>query len=284
MLLEIVMPIILIVGCLGNLLSVYIFTRPSVRGLSTFRFLAYLSAVDLLYLLVGLPHIIVLVYSNYDFRIYSDLICSVHSFLTLYLSHVSSNLLAGVGIFRCVTITRLRHTTLGKKRPPQRPQQQQLRVSGGNNKQGSVVTRTTGDNIDNQQSSQSNKATRQLKYQNSVHTRVAEFARRASAGCGDADVMIVVLMLVVFAVDSHFLVFMRLNEFNESSQDLLANTLNSSLNGTGASYDNAVNASATAAVVKMCYPSPETQKVTFFKDIFVKINSDISINSDILCN
>jgi len=76
--------------------------------LSTFRFLAYLSIIDLLYLLIGLSHIIVINYTGYDFRSYSSLTCSVHSFLTLYLSHLSSNVLAGVSVFRCVTIANLK--------------------------------------------------------------------------------------------------------------------------------------------------------------------------------
>jgi len=108
MLLQIVIPIILFVGSIGNTISIYAFTRPSVRGLSTFKFLAYLSLIDQLYLLVGLPHILSIAYVDYDFRNYSNLVCSVHSFFTLYLSHLSSNILAAVGVFRCVTLTTLR--------------------------------------------------------------------------------------------------------------------------------------------------------------------------------
>lgn len=108
MLLRIIIPVILFVGSLGNMISIYVFTRPSLKGLSTFKFLAYLSLIDYLYLLVGLPHIIVIAYSDYDFRNYSNFVCSVHSFLTLYLSHLSSNILAAVGVFRCVTLTSLR--------------------------------------------------------------------------------------------------------------------------------------------------------------------------------
>ena len=110
MLLVITAPIILFIGTFGNLLNFYIFTRPVFRSksLSTFRFLAYLSIIDLFYLLIGLTHIIVINYTGYDFRNYSNFTCSIHSFLTLYLSHLSSNVLAGVSVFRCVTITNLK--------------------------------------------------------------------------------------------------------------------------------------------------------------------------------
>lgn len=108
MLLKVIIPIILLVGSIGNSISIYAFTRPSVRGLSTFKFLAYLSLIDQLYLLVGLSHILVIAYVDYDFRNYSNFVCSVHSFFTLYLSHLSSNILAAVGVFRCVTLTTLR--------------------------------------------------------------------------------------------------------------------------------------------------------------------------------
>ena len=110
MLLEITAPIILIIGTFGNLLNFYIFTRPVFRSksLATFRFLAYLSIVDFFYLLIGLSHIVVINYFDYDFRNYSSFTCSMHSFLTLYLSHLSSNVLAGVSVFRCVTLTNLK--------------------------------------------------------------------------------------------------------------------------------------------------------------------------------
>lgn len=110
MLLQIAAPIILIIGTFGNLLNLYIFTQPVFRtkGLGTFRFLAYLSIIDLLYLLIGLSQIIIINYTDYDYRSYSNFTCSFHSFLTLYLSHLSSNVLAGVSVFRCVTIANLK--------------------------------------------------------------------------------------------------------------------------------------------------------------------------------
>ena len=59
---------------------------------------------DLLYVIVGISHIIVIFYFEYDFRTTSNFICSFHSFLTIYLSHLASNIQAAIGVFRCIKV------------------------------------------------------------------------------------------------------------------------------------------------------------------------------------
>lgn len=85
-------PIILVVGLIGNFTNFYVFTRRRLKGLSTFRVLAYLSLVDALYIFIGISHIIIIIFFDHNFRNDSNLACSVHSFLTIYLSHLSSKL------------------------------------------------------------------------------------------------------------------------------------------------------------------------------------------------
>ena len=97
-------PIILLIGLLGNTISFVIFKNDKMKHLPIFKFLAYLSLIDCLYILIGIPHIMAITFGNYDFRNTSDLVCSIHSFLTIYLSHLSSNVLAAIGVFRCVEI------------------------------------------------------------------------------------------------------------------------------------------------------------------------------------
>ena len=102
--LKIASPIIFIVGIFSNLLSFIIFTDGKMKHLPTFKFLSYLSLIDCLYILIGIPHIMAITFGDYDFRNTSNLVCSIHSFLTIYLSHLSSNVLAAIGVFRCVEI------------------------------------------------------------------------------------------------------------------------------------------------------------------------------------
>ena len=68
MLIEIVGPCLLLVGIAGNLINFYVFTSSSIRDLSTFRFLAYLSIIDFLYLITGLTHLLTIIYFDYDLR------------------------------------------------------------------------------------------------------------------------------------------------------------------------------------------------------------------------
>ena len=86
--LAIASPIILIVGVLGNIISFIIFTNEKMRVLPTFRFLAYLSLIDCLYILTGIPHVMSISFYEFDFRSTSDFLCSFHSFLTIFLSHL----------------------------------------------------------------------------------------------------------------------------------------------------------------------------------------------------
>ena len=98
---EIAYIIILVVGLIGNFLNFYIFTRTRLKGLSTTRFLAYLSLVDALYIFTGIPHIILIINFDFNLRDYSNLACSLHSFLTIYLSHLSSEF---KNFFLCLTL------------------------------------------------------------------------------------------------------------------------------------------------------------------------------------
>lgn len=219
MLLEIFVPILLIVGSLGNLVSVYVFTRPSVKGLSTFKFLAYLSVIDFLYLFIGLPHIMSLVYFDYDFRNYSNLICSLHSFLTIYLSHLSSNILAAVGVFRCVTITTLR--------PVKTTVTSAVGSGGGSGARGKEANASfRGEkNVRCPTASHSppnNKETLTVVYSNSSHESILK--RLFMPKCDHTDIIIGVIVFIVFLFDFHFLIFMRLTPVqyplnaNESTQ------------------------------------------------------------------
>jgi len=96
--LKIASPVIFVVGIAANILCFFIFTSKRMKNLPTFKFLAYLSLIDCLHIATGMPHIMFIIYGNdYDFRTSSDFVCSFHSFLTIYTSHLSSNVLAAIG-------------------------------------------------------------------------------------------------------------------------------------------------------------------------------------------
>ncbi|RNA08690.1 FMRFamide receptor-like [Brachionus plicatilis] len=192
MLLETVIPIILILGTASNVVNFYVFTRPVLNGLTTFRFLAYLSMIDFCYLIVGLPHILSNVYFNYDFRDHSNLVCSLHSFFTYYLSHLSSNILAGVGVFRCVTLTSLR---------PMKPNSY-------------LKANRSTTNLENKFSRRFS-ASPSFEIVESKGPRKS-FLRTFIADYGSADKVVLAMMLVIFLFDFHFLIWMRLSKMDYS--------------------------------------------------------------------
>lgn len=276
---------------MGNSVSIYAFTRPSVRGLSTFKFLAYLSLIDQLYLIVGLSHILVIAYLDYDFRNYSNFVCSVHSFLTLYLSHLSSNILAAVGVFRCVTLTTLR---------PLKPAVRVVKNSSSPNAGGvGAVTMTAAATLPAVAAAaatlthvsptlMSNNRTTinghsHISPNHSLspkcQTKVVYSRSSQSEGCilkriisnfDNADLVVAAIAFVIFLFDCHFLVLMRL-DLIEIGSEIVNVTI--ALNATNHS-NSSTNMNATAATtmtrqvvqkqhILTCYPSPERSKIYF---------------------
>ena len=177
MFLKIILPVILVIGICGNGLNLYIFTCTRLKGLTTFRILAYLSFVDIFFIGIGIPHIITIIYQNYDFRSSSDIICSAHSFLIIYLSHLSSNIQAAVGVIRCVNVS-------------------SSKVNQGFNKS-------------------QKKSSQNLK----------SFRQRFCPQFGCADLLVLIISAILFFIDCHFLIWMRLSLTKDfSSNDESLNT------------------------------------------------------------
>ena len=109
MLKRIIGPILLLLGITGNLMSIYIFsTNPSMRKQITFRYLIYLSILDLLVLIFGYGHAAILVFTNVDIRLVNNVTCKVHSFLVYLFSQASSLVLVCMSIDRtlCIVFTK----------------------------------------------------------------------------------------------------------------------------------------------------------------------------------
>ena len=96
--------VIIIVGIVGNLLNIYVFSHKSMRKNTTFRYLFYLSIIDLLVLLVATVDALFTFGFFIMIRAYSNFLCKTHTFMTYLLTQMSSNILMIVSIDRALII------------------------------------------------------------------------------------------------------------------------------------------------------------------------------------
>ena len=104
---TVILVVIVIIGIVGNLLNIVVFSKKCMRKESTFRFLLYLSVVDLLVLLIGTKDILIKLMFDFEFRTYSNFICKMDTFLTYTLTHVNSVILIAVSIDRAIKMKNL---------------------------------------------------------------------------------------------------------------------------------------------------------------------------------
>lgn len=97
--------ICLFIGSIGNSLSFIVFTQKQLRTHSTFRYLAYLSVVDLVVLYLGLGNLLLRDYFDFDIRERSLWLCKFHTYLTYVSTHLSSWILTLVSIDRAIACT-----------------------------------------------------------------------------------------------------------------------------------------------------------------------------------
>jgi hypothetical protein len=93
---------LLVVGLVGNTLCLVVFMQKNMRKNSTFIYLAFLSVVDLVVLLLGLGDIILISYFHFNVRAKSIYLCRLVSFLIYGSTHLSSFILASVSIDRAI--------------------------------------------------------------------------------------------------------------------------------------------------------------------------------------
>jgi hypothetical protein len=79
-----------------------VFGKKSMRKISTFKFLFYKSALDILVLLFGATDIVVKNTLDFQIRINSNFLCKVHTFFTYFVTHASSLILMAVSIDRVI--------------------------------------------------------------------------------------------------------------------------------------------------------------------------------------
>jgi hypothetical protein len=105
--LSILLGMVIVFGVIANFLNILVFSRRSMRSQSsTFRFLLYLSSIDLLVLLIsaleafdrGIGH-------KLKLREISNFTCKTHTFLTYVLTHTSSIMLMVISVDRALVIS-----------------------------------------------------------------------------------------------------------------------------------------------------------------------------------
>ena len=97
----------ILIGVFGNAMNMIVFARKSMRKINTFRFLLYLSAIDILVLLTGTTDILMRNIFRFEIRYQSSLVCKFHTFLTYSVTQISSVLLMVMSIHRAMDVVGL---------------------------------------------------------------------------------------------------------------------------------------------------------------------------------
>lgn len=103
-LLVYLLPIIVVAGLAGNILSVAVLSRPAMRGTSTYNYLAVLSVVDAGVLVVGATRTFLAAMLDYDVMNYANWTCTTVQFVGHVLSHYAAALLVLVTVERFVVV------------------------------------------------------------------------------------------------------------------------------------------------------------------------------------
>jgi hypothetical protein len=96
--------LIMCVGLFGNILNLIVFSRRSMRKITTFRYLLYLSITDIFVLVIGATDASLTFGFNIQIRLTTVLACKLHTFSTYFLTHMSSILLTLVSVERAIVV------------------------------------------------------------------------------------------------------------------------------------------------------------------------------------
>lgn len=95
--------VLMIVGTIGNILSLVVFLRSKMRIHSTFMYLAILSVLDLLVIYFGLLRDYLVF--KFDLDISGLILCKLHVFSFYFFLHMSSWLMVSVNIDRLIVVS-----------------------------------------------------------------------------------------------------------------------------------------------------------------------------------
>ncbi|ESP05495.1 hypothetical protein LOTGIDRAFT_102430, partial [Lottia gigantea] len=109
----VVSPILMIVGTIGNLMSILVLTRSNMRKSRVSIYLTVLSSCDILVLYTGLLRQVIMYHTNFDVRTLSDLSCKINTWMVYFTLDFSVWILVAVTVERIVSVWfphHVRHT------------------------------------------------------------------------------------------------------------------------------------------------------------------------------
>jgi len=103
---KIITPLLLAIGLIGNLLSIIVFSRTSLKHKRNSRYLSILAGLDTLVLYSSCVPIVMDAYFDIDLRILNQFSCRFFSFLIYYFSHMASIFLSIINYDNARALTR----------------------------------------------------------------------------------------------------------------------------------------------------------------------------------
>ena len=102
--LAILLLILISIGSFGNVMNIIIFNKKTLKKNSTFNFLFYQSIIDLLVLSICASDTVMTYGFNLEVRLLSKFTCKIHTFLTYFLTQLSSTIIMFVSIERVLVV------------------------------------------------------------------------------------------------------------------------------------------------------------------------------------
>ena len=199
--LSLLLILMIIFGILGNILNFIVFSRRSMRNTSTFRFLFYLTLADFFVLIVCSSDTLLSYGFEIEIRLYSLAVCRAHTFLTYFLTHMSSIILMVVSIERAIVVCNQRFPGIYSFR--------EERLTLLRRAKSSTAFTTTFDVSDNS-------FTKNHLKSKGVCVKFVDFFSR-----NRIETVILFIALFLASVNLHFLIFLNINEMPYKKRDIL---------------------------------------------------------------
>jgi hypothetical protein len=109
---SIILSIIIVSGLVGNIINLFVFyQKKTTRKNSTFKYLFYLAFIDILVLLIAATDSLFTYGYSITLRLHSLFSCKMYTFLSCFLTHLSSFVLMIVSIDRAIIICQKTQST-----------------------------------------------------------------------------------------------------------------------------------------------------------------------------
>jgi hypothetical protein len=238
----IILTVIIVVGVASNVMNIFVFGMRTMRQASTFRFLLYLSIVDLLVLLVCATDALIRFGFDKEIRTVSSFTCSIHTFLTYFLTHCSSVILMVTSVDRALVVTNRTIWSLFSKKSNKNP----CRLAKKSSLDNEFNPRLA---ISPNHVLSSPKSPKKF----SDFLTSSNFFERFHR----VDFVIISVLCVIAFINAHYIIFLKLHTMEESTSNLMLN--NSTLN-------------QTIELFQMCFPRDETIYSLFLIKIWTYVD------------